>query len=184
MQGTPRPAELALPVASLAAMRRSLAASVGADQAARALQAAGVAAGDALFRMLTHVPGGGAPAQPAEWSEPVFWRRVAELFERRGWGHLTQQLIHPGIGALESPNWVEADPEIAAHRPTCFFSAGLLANLLGRASGEDVSVLEVQCRSQGDERCRFLFGSPVVLDAVYGHLRAGADVDGAIAALG
>ena len=186
MHGTARPPELALPVASLAALRRSLAASVGADDAARALQAAGVAAGDALYQMLTLVPGSSStpPAQPAEWSEAVFWRRFAELFEKRGWGHLNWQLMHPGIGALDAPDWVEADPAVSAQRPSCFFSAGLLANLLGRVSGEDVAVLEVDCRSRGDDRCRFLFGSPVVLDAVYGHLRAGSGVAGAIAALG
>lgn len=184
MHGTPRPPELALPVASLAALRRSLAGSVGADDAARALQAAGVAAGDALFHVLTHVPGAAAAAQPADWRERVFWRRFAELFEKRGWGHLTQQLLHPGVGALDAFDWVEADPDVAARRPSCFFSAGLFANLLGRVSGEDVAVLEVECRSRGDERCRFLFGSPVVLDAVYGQWRTGIGVSGAIAALG
>jgi hypothetical protein len=186
MHGTNRPAELALPVASLAALRRALVASVGEDDAARALQSAGVAAGDALFRVLAHGPGGsnGEMSPPEEWSESTFWRRFGELFERRGWGRLGNRLLHPGVGALDTADWVEVDPDAGARRPSCHFTAGLLANLLGRVSGEDVAVLEVECRSCGDGRCRFLYGSPVALDSVYAGIRDGAGVDDAIAAIG
>ncbi len=50
MQTNARPQELALPVASLAALRRALAEAVGDDAAAVAFQQAGVAAGDAFFQ--------------------------------------------------------------------------------------------------------------------------------------
>ena len=52
-----RPPELAIPVASLAALRNALADEVGADAAARALAAAGQAAGDSLFAQLVAVNG-------------------------------------------------------------------------------------------------------------------------------
>ena len=61
-----RPAELALPVASMAALRRALAGAVGADAAARALQSAGHAAGDGFYRALCRQPGPGTPAIPDE----------------------------------------------------------------------------------------------------------------------
>jgi predicted hydrocarbon binding protein len=186
MQGTNRPAELALPVASLTALRRTLDAAVGPDDAARALQSAGVAAGDALYRILAQGPGpsNGDPIAPAEWSEDTFWRRFTELFERRGWGRLSNRALHPGVGALDASDWVEVDLEAGARRPSCHFTSGMLANLLGRVSGEDVAVLEVECRSQGNERCRFLYGSPAALEVVYGAIRDGQDTEASLAALG
>lgn len=174
-----RPQELALPVASLAALRQAIEDQVGADAAARVLHAAGNAAGDAFHEILT----GGTDTLPADWSEGAFWRRFSELFARRGWGHLSNERVHEGVGALTARDWVEADPDNGSDRPTCAFTAGLLANLFGRISADEVAVLEVECRSRGDEQCRFLYGSAPALDAVYAHLRSGASVEDTLAAL-
>src|SRR4051812_21923804 len=100
-----KPPELAIPVASLAALRVALATEVGADAAARALAAAGHAAGDALFSQLDDVQ---------QLSETDFWRRVTNLFSARGWGTLAHSHAHEGIGALTANDWVEANPEAAA----------------------------------------------------------------------
>jgi predicted hydrocarbon binding protein len=181
-----RPAELALPVASLAAIRRALTSEVGADAAAQALRAAGYAAGDALYMALTQPfgsDGGNSEARAIrEWSAAAFWRRLSQLFSTRGWGTLAHETLHEGVGALESTNWVEAEPDSSA-RPSCFFSTGLLANLLGQAAGAELAVLEVECRSRGDQRCCFLFGAPETLDALYHRLRAGEEVASSINAL-
>jgi predicted hydrocarbon binding protein len=176
-----RPPELALPVASLAALRAALARSVGDDAAAVALQEAGVAAGDA-FHQLLRAPGSD-DSTPGDWSEGVFWRRFGELFERRGWGRIGNEMVHDGIGALDAFDWVESNPEIGASRPSCFFSAGLLANLLGRITNAEVAVLEVECRSCGDSRCRFLYGAPATLDTLYGRLRDGHAIGDSLATL-
>jgi hypothetical protein len=55
----------------------------------------------------------------------------------------------------------------------CFFSAGLLADFLGRLAGEAVAVMEVECRSRNDGRCRFLSASPETLQRVYDEMTAG-----------
>jgi hypothetical protein len=187
-----RPSELALPVASLAAIRRELAIAVGGDTAARALQSAGNAAGAAFFRALAHGFGSGSPAEDPEETarqqlaavdQAAFWRRFGELFGSRGWGHLAMLAVHPGVSALDATDWVEADPDAGATRPSCFFTTGLLANVLGRVAGEDVAVLEVECRSRGDARCRFLFGGPAALDALFGQLAAGRELEDSLAAL-
>jgi len=179
-----RPAELALPVASLAAIRQSLTKTVGADEAGRALRAAGHAAGDAVYAALTQ-PLGADPGSRSEVSElnaSAFWRRISQLFSTRGWGTLNHSDVHDGVASLESTNWVEADPG-SATRPTCFFTTGLLANLLGQAAGSDIAILEVECRSRGDERCRFVFGAPQTIGEMYDRLRSGVSVDDTIAAL-
>lgn len=185
-----RPAELALPVASLAALRRALAASVGPDGAAHALRAAGHAAGDAFFRALCRTPSHTVTLSREDAAEALrgldertFWNRLSGLFAARGWGTLVHEPLHAGLGSLSSPEWVESDPETAAARPSCFFSTGLLANLLGQVAAEDVAVLEVECRSQGDARCRFVFGGPATLETVFHELEGGRDFHGTIAAL-
>lgn len=178
-----RPPELALPVASLAAMRQALAESAGADASAQALRAAGYAAGDALYTSLTQPFGGTDEGQRiGELAAPAFWRRLSQLFSTRGWGTLSHEAAHQGVGALESANWVEAVPG-SATRPSCFFTTGLLANLLGRAAGSSVAVLEVECRSSGAERCRFLFGAPESMTAAYDLMRSGETAETLLDAL-
>ncbi|MGQ0561822.1 MAG: V4R domain-containing protein [Gemmatimonadota bacterium] len=175
-----RPPELAIPVASLAALRRALADEVGSDAAARALAAAGHAAGDALFSQLVAASTEGAAPSVADMSENAFWRRLSQLFSGRGWGTLAHVSVHGGVGALEAADWVEADASAGATRPSCFFSTGMLANLLGNAAGAPIAVLEVECRSQGGARCRFLFGSSEAMHAVYERVGSGQSVDAAL----
>lgn len=179
-----RPAELALPVTSLAALRSALESQVGADAAAQALRHSGHAAGDTLISQLaqTSDPAADRHEQLRNVTGDTFWRRLSQLFATRGWGTLAHDTPHPGIGSLESANWVEAVPGSAA-RPSCFFTTGMLANLLGNAAGDDIAVLETECRSRGDEHCRFLFGSPVALDALYTRLRSGENVQDSISTL-
>ena len=62
----------------------------------------------------------------------------------------------------------------------CFFSAGMLADFLGRLSGEPVSVMEVECRSCGDARCRFLSAAPEVLQRVYEGMTEGRTYEEAL----
>lgn len=172
---------LDLPVASLLALRHALEAELGADGAARALRRAGHAAGDALFTSLADAAGG---TPPGELDEADFWATLDALFAERGWGHLTFEAAHEGIGSLESSDWAEADPAEAAGRPSCHFTAGMLANLLGRSAGGDIGILEVECRSKGDLRCRFLFGGRAALERVFAGLNAGRTVDHLLAELG
>jgi predicted hydrocarbon binding protein len=166
-----KPPELAIPVASLAALRTALANEVGADNAARALSAAGHAAGDALFTQLDDVE---------SLSETDFWRKIANLLGARGWGTLAHSDLHDGVGALAANDWVEANPEANANRPSCFFTTGMLANLLGNAAGSPVAVLEVECRSRGDAHCRFLFGSTEAMQALYNRVGAGQPIETAL----
>jgi predicted hydrocarbon binding protein len=174
-EGVPR--ELTLPVRALAALRRAIVEEVGEETAARILRNAGGAAGDALHEMLnrdTAVQG---------WDQDSFWRTLADFFGNRGWGRVSHDQPHPGVAALESADWVEADPAGAEARPSCFFATGMFANLLARQAGQPVAVLEVECRSRGDLRCRFLFGAQETLQALYDSVADGVAVDEALSSL-
>jgi len=179
---TPAP-ELALPVAALAALRQALADDVGPDAAAHALRRAGHAAGDALLAILA-AGDGSEPNSLAELSEAEFWRRLSDHFAARGWGRLSHQAVHSGVGMLESPDWVEANPDFAAERPSCFFTTGMLANILAGVATRPVAMLEVECRSRGDLHCRYLFGAPETLRVVYDAAAAGpSELDTILAGL-
>lgn len=164
-----------LPAHSLVTLRHALAREAGTEAARRALQEAGHAVGDSLFDELD----GGGPL--ADIPADAFWSRLDRLARSLGWGSLEHQEVHPGVGALMARDWFEVDED--ASRPTAPFTAGVLANVLGRAADGEVAVLQVPCDEGG--RCiRFLFGAPGVLDRVYTGIREGADVDGSVAALG
>lgn len=172
--------DIRLPVASLGALRRALADAVGADATANALQKAGYAAGDAVFQHLASMTGG---ADVADLPLTDFFRHLAQIFRQLGWGELQHEAVHAGVGALETTDWFESHTVSGARRPSCFFTTGLLANLLGRTAGADVAVLQTECRSRGDDRCRFLFGSQEALAAVYSRLVDGQSVEASLAAL-
>jgi predicted hydrocarbon binding protein len=97
---------------------------------------------------------------------------LSAFFTHGGWGTVTLTPVGTGALALDSSDWAEAAPG-TAQSPMCFFSAGMLADFLGRLSDETVAVLEVECRSRGDERCRFLSATPEVLEKVYNEMTAG-----------
>jgi hypothetical protein len=58
----------------------------------------------------------------------------------------------------------------------------MFADLFGRLAGAPVAVLEVECRSAGQDRCRFLIGSPEVMDAVFEEMGRGTDYEAAVKA--
>ncbi len=176
-----RPAEVVIPAACIAALRESLTEQIGPDAAARALQRAGHAAGDAFHALLAAEAD---DATGASMREDLFWRRLGEMFASRGWGRLDHDRPHPGVGSLASGDWAESDPAGGGERPSCFFTTGLLANLLGHVAGREVGVFEIECRSAGDDRCHFLFGGTQALRGVYESLLQGSSSGEALARLG
>lgn len=164
--------DIRFPVDSLLALRRALIRQMGHDAATRALQETGHAAGDVLFERL----GEDVVGVPQE----TFWKRLSGLFRELGWGELDHQTPHAGVGALVAREWFEVERD--AQRPSCPFTTGVLANILGRVAGSEVAVLQVPCTDDG--RCaRFLFGAPHVLDRLYSGLRQGADVEATLSGL-
>jgi hypothetical protein len=112
------------------------------------------------------------PERPEELDAAQFGGALSDFFEASGWGHLGVAPVGGAALALDSSDWAEAEPG-SAEMPMCFFSAGMLADLMGRVSGEPVAVMEVECRSRGDSICRFLSASPATLQEVYEKMTAG-----------
>ena len=143
------------------------------DQAIAILQEAGYAAGEGLYRAFA------AANNPSDLDADLFAETLSEFFTSSGWGAVTISPVGTGALALDSSEWAEAEPG-TSQTPMCFFSAGMLADFLGRVSDEPVSVMEVECRSRGDARCRFLSATPDVLQRVYEAMTEGRSYEEAL----
>jgi hypothetical protein len=167
--------EVALPALGLSKIRLALREEVGPVAAVHALHSAGFAAGAELFQEFQRT----LQAELGELPEPVLWERLAAFFRQRGWGSLGHRRVHPGVGLLESPDWAEAVPH-TEEQPQCAFSTGLLSNFLTLLAGSPVAVLEVRCRSRGDDACSLAFGSEATIQRLYERLLEGDTLDEAL----
>ena len=165
---------LSLPVDALGAVHRALAEDRTPTEAADAARRLGFETGAGFHRALEEWLSTSGAGDLGSLDPDAFWERLSDFFASQGWGRLDFERLHPGIASLSSDDWAEAEPSGSASYPSCHFTTGLLADLLGRASGADLAVLEVECRSRGDERCRFLVGGWEALERVYGEVSAGA----------
>jgi len=142
-------------------------------QAATYLQEAGFAGGEELYAAFTGwLARTRGVEQPAELDFQYFGDVLAEFFAEQGWGRLTATPLGPVL-ALDSIEWAEASDERRGEFPSCHLSCGLLADFLGRISRDLVAVMEVECRSRGEPRCRFLAGAPETLSILYDRMAQG-----------
>lgn len=171
---------LAITRDALAALRAALIRDAG-PSAASYLQEAGYAGGGALFeafRRWLAARGGGAPEA---LSIDAFQREATEFFRRAGWGSLHVGALHDTVATLDSSDWGEAVPG-SAEQPACHVSAGMFADFFGRVADAPLAVMEVECRSAGGSRCRFLLGSTEVMQQVYEEMSRGAGYEDAVGA--
>lgn len=143
------------------------------DAAVTILQDTGYAAGEGVYhafcRWLAEHAG---IDRPEELDAAQFGDALSDFFAASGWGRVSVAPVGAAALALDSSDWIEADPG-SAQMPMCFFSAGMFADVMSRVSGETVAVMEVECRSRGDSLCRFLSASPATLQEVYEKMTAG-----------
>jgi hypothetical protein len=166
---------LSLGHGTLRALRQSLL-SHAPDQAITVLQETGFASGDDVFQAFAEwLRAQQGIASLEELDAAQLNEALSGFFQATGWGSLAISPLGGGALALDSPDWVEAEPG-TAQMPMCFFSAGLLADFLGRLA----AVMEVECRSRNDERCRFLSATPETLQRVYEGMSAGRTYEEAL----
>jgi uncharacterized protein len=171
---------LRISAATLPALHRAIAHGRDPGDAARLARQFGFESGPAFHEALQAWSAEEAGIALEQLPPDRFWEMVATFFSSLGWGELKQEHIHPALVALSSPDWAEAQPESGAQHPTCHVTTGILADLLARVAGTDLAVMEVECRSRGDEMCRFLIGGPEVLGAIYEDLQQGFSLEDAI----
>jgi predicted hydrocarbon binding protein len=144
-------------------------------QAASYLQEAGFAGGEELYAEFTEwLASTHGVERPADLDARFLNEALSQFFTEQGWGALTAQTLGGTVLALDSTEWAEALDEGRGEFPSCHLTCGLLADFFGRLSDGLVAVMEVECRSRGDARCRFLAGAPETLSALYDRMAQGA----------
>jgi predicted hydrocarbon binding protein len=142
-------------------------------QAASYLQEAGFAGGEELYAEFTAWLETTRGVEPADLDARYLSEVLSQFFSELGWGALTAQTLGQAVLALDSTEWAEASDEGRGEFPTCHLTCGLLADFFGRLSDGLVAVMEVECRSRGDARCRFLAGAPETLSMLYERMAQG-----------
>jgi predicted hydrocarbon binding protein len=143
-------------------------------QAAAYLQEAGFAGGEELYAAFSEwLARTRGVYQPSELDFDFLGEVLGEFFADQGWGRLEVTPVGSAVLALDSAEWAEALDERQGEFPSCHLSCGLLADFLGRISQDLVAVMEVECRSRGESRCRFLAGSPETLGILYDRMAQG-----------
>jgi len=173
---------LALTRASLAALRAALVRDAG-PTAASYLQEAGYAGGEALFASFSAWLREHGEGPPESLEVSMFELRASEYFRDAGWGSLSIGTLRDAVATLDSPDWGEADPASGVDHPSCHLTTGMFADFFGRIADHPVAVLEVECRSAGDARCRFLVGNSEVMSHIYEEMGQGVGYEAAAEAI-
>jgi hypothetical protein len=167
---------ISLPAATLLEIRRALVGESGASVAARALRNAGTATGDAIFWEISAQ----ASTDPRQLGDGEFWSEIGDYLAYTGWGRVTHDRVHPGLGVVTSPDWAESDPDAGEDRPTCWLGTGALSRIFTRIAGTRIDVVESSCRSRGDAVCTFVFGSAEAVEQVRALLRETRSLEAAL----
>src|SRR5919202_577533 len=171
---------LALPRAALTTLRLALLRDAGPSAAAY-LQEAGYAGGEQLFESFRRWLRASGSGEPEELELEQFEERASEFFREAGWGTLHIGSLYDAVATLDSADWGEADPASALDHPGCHLTTGMLADFFGRIADHTLAVLEVECRSTGAARCRFLIGNAEVMEHVYDEMGRGVAYEDAVA---
>ena len=119
---------------------------------------------------------------PAEFlPDDRFGALLGEFLAAAGWGTVRVSPLSEAVMAIDTTEWAEAEPSAGAAAPCCHVGTGLLAGFLGKVADAPLSVLEVECRSAGAARCRFLVGSVDVMQYVFEAMARGVPYETAAA---
>ena len=175
------PWEIAVPVSVFRVLMAELEKTAGTLPTVHALHQAGYQAG------ATAAPGlvikDEKDETMMEMEESAFWNKLTEFFQERGWGTLIHRSPSSAVGILCSSNWAEASIDSNDPTASCFFSTGFFSGLLTELAGSPIAVLEIECRTRGEDACEFAFGSEGAIHRLYRRLLEGVDLDGALTAL-
>jgi predicted hydrocarbon binding protein len=165
-----------MPVEFLTALHRAVGDAPG-DLSADAIRDAGFHAGVALYDGFSAWLADRGEYGPELLDDTRFAAMVSEFLASAGWGDVAITNVSDAVVAIDADRWGEADGGSAG----CLVSTGLFSGFFGRLADAPMAVLEVECRTSGDGRCRFLLGSADVLGYVYEAMMRGIPYERAAA---
>jgi hypothetical protein len=167
------PPLVGLPRTSLGALRGALLRDAGWQYVGWLSEMGWAGGADALQAFSSWLAANGEVRAVQSLDPATFQRQAAQYFAASGWGTLDIGTLGPGLLTLDSSDWAEADPHAALPYPGCYVSGGLFGAFFSALGGVTLTALEVECRSTGAPRCRWLLGSPAAIQHVYERMAAG-----------
>ena len=167
----PGNALVALTRDSLLALRDAMFRDIGLNAAAM-LQEAGYAGGPALYDAFAKWLSAHGDPSPESLEASEFSAKATQFFKEAGWGSVEVGSLQ-SVATVDSSDWAESDPGHPMEYPGCYYTSGVLADFFTRLAGEPLAVMEVECRSMGGDRCRFLVGSGDQMQRVYDAMSQG-----------
>ncbi len=167
---------VAMPVEFLTALH-GMAVDPSAPAGAEAIRDAGYHAGSALYDSFATWLSFRGEYGPESLEDSRFSALVREFFAVSGWGEIYLTQLSDAVIAIDADQWSEADGGSVG----CLVSTGLFSGFFGRLAEAPIAVLEVECRAQGESRCRFLLGSGDVLGYVHEAMGRGISYEAAAA---
>ena len=165
---------------SLLALRDAMFRDIGLNAAAM-LQEAGYAGGPALYDAFAKWLSARGDSSPEMLEASEFSAKATEFFKEAGWGSVEMGSLQ-SVATVDSSDWAESDPAHPMEYPGCYYTSGVLADFFTRLAGEPLAVMEVECRSMGSDRCRFLVGSGDQMQRVYDAMSVGTSYQEAVGA--
>lgn len=147
------------------------------------LQEAGYAGGEQLYASFRSWLRARMDAEPGEVPVEEFGGLASEFFRDAGWGTFLLQTGTEPVAVLDTSDWAESDPSAGLAHPGCHLTTGMLAGFFASVGSAPIAALEVECRSAGGSRCRFLLGAGEVLTQVFERVDAGEAYEEALAAV-
>ncbi|MEX0908605.1 MAG: V4R domain-containing protein [Gemmatimonadaceae bacterium] len=141
------------------------------------LRAVGDAGGGALLDAFARWSGDGQEVDLADLPVDAFRQHAAEFFEWCGLGEASvftrsDSLIEVTIGEC----WETARQH--AEQTGCHLTTGLLHGFFAALAGYELGVMELECAGLGSGgTCRFVVGTPEMVDSIYAGLSSGASYD-------
>ena len=172
---------VALSRTALASLRGGLL-NDGAISGASHLQEAGYAGSESVFQSFKEWAKRRTDGDPGELDLEEFGELASGYFRDAGWGSLTLGSIGDAVATVDSVDWGEVDPTVQLPQPACFLTTGMLAGFFGQLAETPLAVLEVECRSMGASRCRFLLGASEVVGNIYEGIERGMGYEAAVQA--
>lgn len=164
---------IGLPRAALGALRTALLRDAGWSYVGWLTETGWAGGAEAAQAFAEWLPSQGESRGLDALDAATFQRHAPAFFAAAGWGTLTIGTLGPGLLTLDSPDWVEADPAAQLPYPGCYVSGGLFGAFFSSIGGVTLTTMEVECRSAGSARCRWLLGSPAAIQHVYQAMSEG-----------
>jgi predicted hydrocarbon binding protein len=139
-----------------------------------ALREAGYAGAGSLFDAFDSWLGERASTRAEDLPVDEFSQRAAEFFQAAGWGKVSFRSLHDALAVIDIENCWEA--QLHGQGETgCHLTTGTLAGFLGCLADYPVGVMEIECGTSANARCRFLAGNADMLEHAYERLSRGEE---------